>query len=336
LEVHIKALLSDRNMFSIHTLTHMKHSFTTVLARAVLVVFALCIAGANPFSAQCKPTIKIDGIPTVVNSNDPLGGLQFPYWMKEGQTLAVSSGVKSISVIEFSVNDTALEFSQVLNITSTSGETVPDDKVWKVESVVKELNTSLYNSVKYTTPGSHTFIVPECAKQVCIEVWGGGGAGGGASCCPNGGSGGGGGGYGMQCFTVTPNTSYPVVVGAGGTGTTGTGGVGGTSSVGSGPALISASGGNGGAANMGSVGTGGTSSATTNAPGQSGQVGLSTAGGPGGAAGNGGIGGLIQTGGDVNGNAGSAPGGGGGGARRVNTGSSSGGAGGAGQVIITW
>lgn len=318
----------------------MKNMFKALTLQAAIVLIAALVAGFNTSFAQCKPTIKIDDSPTIVNSNDPLGGLQFPFWMKEGQTLAISSGVKSISVIEFSVNGTALEFSQILNITSTTPVAVPDDKVWKVESVAKVLNTSLYNQAKFSSPGTFSFKVPECAEQICIEVWGGGGAGGGAnvsSCCSGfGGSGGGGGGYGTQCFTVVPNTVYPVVVGAGGVGSSGTGGTGGTSSVGSGPALISATGGTGGANNMGTPGTGGTSTATSSATGQSGQTGASSSGGAGGAAGNGGLGGNIQTSQDVNGNAGSSPGGGGSGARRVNTSTNSGGAGGSGQVIITW
>lgn len=75
-------------------------------------------------------------------------------------------------------------------------------------------------SQSYTTPGTYTFTVPAGVTSLRISVWGGGGAGGGAH-SQNGakaGGGGEGGSFVRGVYTVTPGTSYTVVVGAGGTG----------------------------------------------------------------------------------------------------------------------
>jgi hypothetical protein len=113
-------------------------------------------------------------------------------------------------------------------------------------------------TVTYSTPGTHTYIVPPCVTSITVQVWAGGGGGGGTashmtscfSCfyveaCSAGG-GGGGGGFVSRTYNVTPGESYTVIVGAGGTAgpatnsTTATardGGNGGNSSF-SGPATI--------------------------------------------------------------------------------------------------
>lgn len=299
----------------------------------------------DPFSVagQCKPAIKIDGKINVVDPNDKFG-LPLPFWLKEGQTVAISSSVNSISLLEFSVNGTALEFSQVLNITSTSPQSVPSGKVWKLESVSKDNNSSTYQSATFGT-GTFTWTVPACAEQICVEAWGGGGGGSGnyntGSYAT--GSGGGGGGFGSQCFTVVPGTSYTVTVGDGGTGGTGgnpgsAGNAGGNSSVGS---LITAYGGAGGTSNSsgGTGGTGGSSTSTSVAQGANGTSGASGCVAPytgsGGAGGNGGAGAGPTTTTSAPGIAGTAPGGGGGGGMGC-SGANVGGKGAAGKVIITW
>jgi hypothetical protein len=160
------------------------------------------------------------------------------------------------------------------------------------------------NMQVYNTPGTYTFIVPAGVTKIMVEIWGGGGGGG--SCMGSGaGGGGGGGGYGKQIFTVTPFTSYTVVVGSGGSGgiSNGNGNSGGMSSFGT---LISASGGNGGASctNGGGGGSGGTSSATFNISG--GKGGNGTTLGEIGKGGNGANGGSsnISPGGGGDGNTG--------------------------------
>lgn len=116
------------------------------------------------------------------------------------------------------------------------------------------------NLVSYTTPGTYSWPVPSGVTKIEVEVWGGGG---GAS----GGIGGaaGGGGYAEGSYTVTPGTTYSVVVGAGGGAVMYSvggpaGGDGGSSSLGiSTGTIISATGGAGGAGGggVGGVGSGG-------------------------------------------------------------------------------
>jgi hypothetical protein len=291
--------------------------------------------GTGEGYAQCRPAIKIDGGLTVADPNDA-SGLQFPIWLKEGQTLAVGSSVSSISVIEFAEVDNALQYSSVLNITSASPVTVPADHVWKIEGVVKQTNTSNYRTVTFSFPGTYSWSVPACAEQICVEAWGGGG-GGSANAGTNqqgSGGGGGGGGYGAQCFAVTPGSSISITVGAGGNG----GASGGNTVVGS---LLTANGGSPGITGStgGTGGNGGSSTAASTAVGGTGfpgAFGCAIAGGRGGAGGNGGAGGAGGSGG-ATGAAGTAPGGGGGGASGGNcSGGWTGGRGGDGRVIISW
>ncbi|MCC6599163.1 MAG: hypothetical protein IT223_00645 [Crocinitomicaceae bacterium] len=304
----------------------------------VLVCFAL-LSLPVVLNAQCKPSIKIDGTIAVVDQNEKFA-IQFPYWLKDGQTLAIGASVKAISVIEFTQNMTALEFSGVLNVTSASPQTVPTGKVWKIESVLTENNSSTYQSATFGV-GTFSWVVPACAEQICIEAWGGGGgAGGSYSTSPYAtGSGGGGGGFGSQCFSVVPGTTYAIVVGGGGNpGTNGNpgsnGSTGGTSSVGS---LIYAYGGNGGvySTSGGTGGVGGTASSPSKAQGADGTPGSPgpySASGSGGAGGNGAAGGASVSGSGAAGLPGAIPGGGGSGGM-YNT---SGGKGGGGKVVITW
>lgn len=325
-------------------------SFTIIVTLFFSIIFNYLLF-INVANSQCKPMIKIDGKATVVNTNDDFG-LTLPFWLKETQTLAIGSSVSSISVIEFSVSTTnTLEFSQVLNITSTSGVSVPSKKVWKIESIAKVNNSSIYNRVTFSTATTYIWKVPACAEEICIDMWGGGGGGGGHTGNPSapwyGGGGGGGGGYGSQCFAVTPGETYTIVVGAGGAGGIGTlpasnGSIGGTSSVTGTGISMTVTGGNGGlngSSYVGIGGDGGTSTATTNAQGSTGTNGCSISsavcslGGTG--AGNGGVGGL----GKLNGTGlpGSEPGGGGGGGNYISANSTaSGGVGASGRVIISW
>ncbi|MCC6601315.1 MAG: hypothetical protein IT223_11675 [Crocinitomicaceae bacterium] len=317
-----------------NTMNKTNRLFSTV----AMLVAAILFASIQSF-AQCKPKIKIDGQSTGVSQTDEFG-LRLPLWLKENQSLAIGSSVSSISVLEFDVNGSALEFIQVLSITSITGVQVPTGKVWKVESVVMENSPSTYRSITYSIPGTYTWTVPACAEEICVELWGGGGGGSGSYVSAGSAAGGGGGGFGSGCFSVTPGASYSVTVGDGGTGgsTASAGGTGGASSVGS---LISANGGNGGLASAtgGTGGTGGTSSAATNVtggPGTGGGPDCGSISGMGGTGANGGAGG-VGVGSGTNGNPGTAPaGGGGGGGSGTCSGSRSGGKGGAGRVVITW
>ena len=286
-------------------------------------IFTLVIALGCVFSAlgQNTPSLLIDNVSTQFSN------VSLPYWLKAGQTIDIGTNAKSVSILEFTVNGTALEFSQAVALTSS--QTVPANKVWKIEGIgLIDTNISLpsssttlggANSVallpsifqspkKFETPGTYNWKVPPGVTSICVEVWGGGGSG----CFYGSGSGGGGGGgYGYQCFTVIPGTNYIVSVG----------GTNGTSSVG---ALISATGGlNGNLSNTG--GLGGTSSATFNI------AGGNSGGSTGGNGGNGGDGGKLFCQSSCSTNAGSIPGGGGSGPYNYD-----GGTGARGQVYIYW
>lgn len=147
---------------------------------------------------------------------------------------------------------------------------VYDGAVWQVGSVLSSGLSAPPTIVDFTAPGTTSWVCPSGVFFVEVEVWGGGGGGAGASAVPSqyAGEGGAGGGYSRGVFAVTPGTSYPVTVGAGGTAgpANGSAGAGGTSSFGS---FLSATGGtqgriaspNGGSpatiGREGGVGTGG-------------------------------------------------------------------------------
>jgi len=209
--------------------------------------------------AQSDPVLIIDGTNTTFKS-----GLSFPYWLKEGQTINLGSNVKSISVLEFTIDNENLKFSQVLSITNL--QTVPVGKAWKMESIGfggngQSINgfssngaPEIFRSPKYfNSPGSYNWIVPPGVTNICVEVWGAGGGSYGSLL-------GGGGGYGYECFTVIPGTNYTIVVGAGTIYSNG-----GSSSFGS---LIVSNGGTAAYGNSGGIG--GTSNAQFNISGSNG------------------------------------------------------------------
>ena len=240
--------------------------------------------------AQSDPVLIIDGTTTTFKS-----GLSFPYWLKAGQTIDLGSNVKSISVLEFTIDSSNLKFSQVLSITNL--QTVPAGKAWKMESLgfggngqsIGGFSTASTPSI-FTSPktfiiaGTYNWIVPPGVTNICIEVWGAGG-----STLST--FGGGGGAYGYECFSVIPGTHYSIIVGAGGPYSASIDG--GSSSVGN---LILANGGTNGL----SGGIGGTSSAQYNMQGGNGSINNGGAGANGGYYGNGGPGnGYNGTGGQV-------------------------------------
>ena len=189
----------------------------------------------------------------------------------------------------------------------------------------------LSNMTVYSNSGTYTFVIPAGVTKICVEVWGAGGGGGNSSSSVVGScSSGSGGGYGKEIFSVSPGTSYSVVVGTGGTAS---GGNGGNSSFGS---LISATGGQGGL-NLGSspffLPNGGTSSAVFNVTGQAGIIGFGANGQ--GAAGGGSFGSFGGRSG-YNGmvaSPGNSPGGGGSSGCGF-TGFTAGAAGGVGRVVV--
>ena len=167
------------------------------------------------------------------NASTLFSNISFPYWLKSGQTINIGANTKTVSALEFNVDNNSLEFSQVLSINSL--QTVPINKVWKIESIglnnpnsnINLPNTSalsgnstnfssqvptFYQSPKkFESPGVYNWVPPPGITSICVEVWGAGGNG---YYDPNWGfSGGGGGGYGYKCFTVSQGTTYKVTVG---------------------------------------------------------------------------------------------------------------------------
>jgi hypothetical protein len=225
------------------------------------------------------------------------------------------------------------------------------------------------STVTFGTPGNYTWKCPAGINYITVQCWGGGGAGGGgiggSGASRNEGGGGGGGAYASSTVSVTPGTSYSIVVGAGGISTSNAYTSVGDSSFAS-TVVVAKAGGNGqgfssGNAQSGTGGNPGLASASTGTTkndggtGENGVAGSSNYGGAGGSSAGTGLPGATSTsstgihatppagagaGGDggqngaaAGGNA-SNPGGGGGGANMA-TSARNGGSGGAGQVSIT-
>jgi len=74
--------------------------------------------------------------------------------------------------------------------------------------------------VQFTTVGTHSWEAPADISVADILVVGGGGGGGFSTSTRPGGGGGGGGFYSMELWSLTPQTTYTVVVGQGGSGGT--------------------------------------------------------------------------------------------------------------------
>ena len=319
----------------------------------IILIALKLITGFSSIFGQNIPSLIIDS--TEIQFSE----VSMPYWLKSGQEVRLGANSKSVSILEFSINGTTLEFSKVVSLTNS--QTVPSNKAWKIEgiginkidsstSIVSTLNNYnstnsnanlpiLYQSpIKYQETGTYSWKVPPGVNFICIEIWGGGG--GAQNVGPNQNSGGGGGGgYGYGCFHVVSGSTYTITVGNGGSGLIS----GGPSSVGS---LISATGGSPGGLSTNCIsasgGLGGTSNATYSLVGETGGIGTGCppntlgCGGNGGKSANGGTGGAAGCTWS-NGSPGIAPGGGGGGtwtAPQVNNTSRVGGSGARGQVII--
>lgn len=305
-----------------------------------ILILTLFVFSENQLSAQCQSYIRVDG--HLINANQlAANGLHLPFWLKPGQTLAADQMVNSVSVIEFNVGTGGiLEFNEVLSITDEL--TVPENKTWKVESILKTTSSlESSNGAVYYNGGSYSFTVPDCASYICIEAWGAGGGGRTTTAA----GGGGGGGYGKDCFEVVPGTVLTINVGTGGNFGNPAGNGGTTSVTGTG-VNISAEGGYGGNATLG--GSGGSAiTASIKISGGTGRSGVNLSGpyygGDGGAAGGspGSPGGLGAKGGTYLSSSSfflateaGHPGGGGGGYAASSASGPSRGA--DGKVIITW
>jgi len=308
----------------------------------IVLLLSLCLM-QNASYSQCYPLIEIDGNNIIADREHPRG-VKLPIWLEAGQTIDIGQFVHSISVLEFNIVGSSLEMGSVKKITSF--ETVPASKTWKVESILMTsgaIPALGESTLTYTSAGTYYLTTPPCNMSVFIQVWGGGG-GGGSSYYYYGAGGGGGGGYAQGTYDLEGNTTYTIIVGAGGTGSTNydiAGVTGGTSSfVGTGVNISATGGGGGGStgsgAAFGTAGTKGTGSGQININGSDGEVGTNTYGGAGGNGGNSpNSGAPRQTTANTVGFVATDYGGGGGGARAANNYSTfNGGAGNDGLVII--
>ena len=80
-------------------------------------------------------TIKVNGTPMLVSDD-----ISFPFWLESGSSISPEVPVSSISVLEFNIvpnaNGNDMVFNQVISV--TEGQTVPEGKTWKVESILME------------------------------------------------------------------------------------------------------------------------------------------------------------------------------------------------------
>jgi len=199
-------------------------------------------------------------------------------------------------------------------------------------------------SEDFTTAGTHTWTAPAGVTSATVSCWGGGAGGSYGNNGVEGGYGGYGGGFASKVMTVTPATSYDVIVGAGGN----SGFIeGGDSYFDAGADVLAVGGGRfttpqgttlyaggvGGYPDGSLQGGGGAGGAGSAGNGSDGELGSGTGyggGGGGGGGGNGGAGGSSYAGQD-----GSAYGGGGGGGGGDGD-SFAGGNGYSGRVLIEW
>lgn len=158
-------------------------------------------------SATIFVTAAAQDLPTIT---DETGALYLPV----GTTLQRPTG--TAGMIRYNSDLFALEF---WNTNTSEWESLP--------SASPFVNPTLTTGqTAYTSPGTYSWVCPADVFYVCVVAVGGGGGG---LFTSNGGAGGGGGGLGwLNNYSVTPGTSYTVVVGSEGTGVTsytaGTGG----------------------------------------------------------------------------------------------------------------
>ena len=106
-------------------------------------------------------TITVNGTPMLVSDD-----ISFPFWLESGSSISPEVPVSSISVLEFNIipnaNGNDMVFNQVVSV--TEGQTVPEGKTWKVESILMENQSFLVNSsnpntfVPYSESGDNLIV----------------------------------------------------------------------------------------------------------------------------------------------------------------------------------
>jgi hypothetical protein len=107
--------------------------------KKVIYIIALLIGATT--MAQ---TITVNGTPMLVSDD-----ISFPFWLESGSSISPEVPVSSISVLEFNIvpnnNGNDMVFNQVISV--TEGQTVPEGKTWKVESILMENYSSFQSSI---------------------------------------------------------------------------------------------------------------------------------------------------------------------------------------------
>jgi len=126
----------------------MKTKFKLYLTLSLLITalfFQISMSKAQTF-----PTIIIDGEHSLVSDIS-----RFPFWLDAGQTLDIGVKVKSISVLQYAVtpaigggND--LLFEGVVSVKTF--QTVPINKVWKIESASLDVSAGITGATGATGP----------------------------------------------------------------------------------------------------------------------------------------------------------------------------------------
>lgn len=134
----------------------------------------------------------------------------------------VISGEPGIEIYEVDGYEKIAEFAplgsnQYNKILLTNLQTIQNTFDLKIVGGSVEFDHVVDPTLQQTFTSNGTFIVPSGVTQITVEAWGGGGGGGEGLLGVFTGGGGGGGAYARATITVTPEASYPVTVGSGGT-----------------------------------------------------------------------------------------------------------------------
>ncbi|HRS54674.1 MAG TPA: hypothetical protein P5250_08200 [Bacteroidales bacterium] len=124
----------------------MKIQIISKLLKVFFTLFCLVITNIN--YAQ-SPAIIINGTPVLVDDAST-----FPFWINSGTTLEVGNKVNYISVIQYNIvpslaGGNILQFDNVVMVTTQ--QTVPQNKVWKIEAIAKDITSSNTSTYQFPT-----------------------------------------------------------------------------------------------------------------------------------------------------------------------------------------
>ena len=128
--------------------------------KKVIYIIALLI-GATTIAQ----TITVNGTPMLVSDD-----ISFPFWLETGSSISPEVPVSSISVLEFNIvpnnNGNDMVFNQVISV--TEGQTVPEGKTWKVESILME-------NQGFESEGSNSFedsyFIPSSSSGINLTIY---------------------------------------------------------------------------------------------------------------------------------------------------------------------